>query len=120
MKPKQTRNRPKRPSYRWSGISAAEWRATPSLIEWAQQSPQYRDLLTLLINDRNAILDSLPSTNTTENCLLGRHQAYDALIAHFKSLTEGVAIVPSAPSEPDYTSAQPDDDTTVGTDFLEH
>lgn len=98
--PKKRRNRVRKPAWSFGGMTAAEWRATSSLVEWSQTAPEWRALLTLIVNDRDIVLSTLPPA--TENCLLGRHQAYDALRSHLLRLAEGVTLPPQV-EEMDYS-----------------
>lgn len=114
----KTRNRLKRPAWSYAGITATEWRLTAELVKWAQESSEFRSLVTLLVNDRADILEGLPPA--TENCLLGRHQAYDAVRRHLLSLAESTrpTAQPPDPNRPTYEREDMDDnEPTLTTDF---
>jgi hypothetical protein len=101
--PKATRNRSKKPAWRFAAFSAEHWRADPAAVLWAQTAPQFKDLLSLAVNDRPSVLGTLPLGS--ESCLLGREQGYAALLEHLKQLAEGPPAAQPPPEQPTY---QPD------------
>lgn len=112
------RNRAKKPAWSYSGISAAEWRLTPDLVKWAQDSPQFRSIVTLLVNDRATILEALPIMGATENRLLGRHEAYEAVRTHLLKLAEGAGPEAQPLGTADYSADNAEPTTTVNSDFV--
>ncbi len=118
MVTRKTRNRAKKPTWSFSGLSAAEWRLTPTLVEWAQGSPEFRSLVTLLVNDKPAVLDTLPGV-ASENRLLGRAEAYDAVRLHLLSLAEGHTPTPDEPTKNATYEPEEVNPLTVESDFVD-
>lgn len=100
LTPKKRRNRAKRPSWSFAGLDADHWRADSQRVRWAQTDANYRDLLTVLINERTRATAIRPGTS--ENRQLGLMEGYEAAIAVVQSLAGGVTPPPQPLGEPDY------------------
>lgn len=107
------RNRAKKPAWTYSGLSRQEWQSVPELVKWAQDSTEFRSIITILVNDRTAILDSIPGLGASENRLLGRQEAYEAVRLHLLGLATGATPPTTDPKDnPTYES---DDESPMGT-----
>lgn len=117
MQTRKTRNRAKKPVWSYSGLCRAEWQTVPELVKWAQDSIEFRSIMTVLVNDRTAILDSIAGLGASENRLLGRQEAYEAVRLHLLGLASG-ATPPD--SDPRVATYEPEEVTasTVESDFV--
>lgn len=100
--PTQKRNRPRKPSWTFSGMTLDLWRSDTGLIAWAQTDPHFRDLLTVMTNSRARILTPLPGTS--ENFQCGRFTGYEEALSDLRKLAEGVEPTPPLPPEQEYPS----------------
>lgn len=99
---KKRRNRAKRPAWSFAGLDADHWRADSQRVRWAQTDANYRDLLTVLINERTKSHMVNQVGGHSEGFHLGYVRGYEAAIAVVQSLAGGVTP-PSQPlGEPDY------------------
>lgn len=105
--PKNTRTRIRTPKPTWSygGLTIATWQQLPDLVLWAQQSPQFRDLTTVLINERYRAM--LADATATENRRLGRIEGYECALDVLRSLAQGDVPASKGTGDPTYA---PDDD----------
>lgn len=97
---KKTRNRAKRPSWTYDGATVELLRSNPSFVTWAQSSPEFRDILTALVNERSNLVTNIPGT--TENMQLGVHLGVDRTIASLRSLALGISTATPKPPEQTY------------------
>lgn len=112
MTPSKTRNRPPRPKWTPSGITAALWKADPSRVQWAQSTPHFNDLVAVLVNERDALLTATGAT-FTENARYGLSEGYALALRQLRDLALGAS--PDLPPTPPQDYA-PDNDlpsTTV-------
>lgn len=108
MKPKLTRNRAKLPAWSFAGLDSIGWRVQTELVLWAQSTPEYRNLLTVLVNERKRALTFEPGL--TENRALGRVEGYEQALIVLRELAEGITAEPKLDPEPTYAAE------TVATD----
>lgn len=104
MIPKRTRNRPAKPAWSYSGLDSHQWRADNSRVLWAQTAPHFRDLLTVLTNERVRAL--LQPPGVSENRLLGRAEGYEAALGVLRELAAGAEPPAPKPDEPTYQSEE--------------
>jgi len=71
---KRTRNRTPRPAWQWTGFNASTWRSHTENVTWAQQDPRYKELVTVLTNERVRARFGGP---ISENRALGRIEGYE-------------------------------------------
>jgi hypothetical protein len=83
----QTRNRAKKPVWRFGAYNLANWQADVRNIAWARSDEFFKTMLTVVINERERALHAV-RPNTTENCMLGLLQGYDQCIDVLKSLAD--------------------------------
>lgn len=103
VQPKKTRNRVARPSWSWSGLTSQVWRSDTTLVQWAQQAPQFRDLYTVLLNERETASQPFSSdAGVTENRQLGRVEGYNLALQVLASLATGATPAAKAADEPTY------------------
>lgn len=102
--PKRTRNRARKPTWRYAQFSIADWQADLANVTWAQGAAQFRDLLSIAVTDKAVVLSALGTA--TENCLLGREQGYAALLDHIRKLADGADSPPEPPEAPSYPAPQ--------------
>jgi hypothetical protein len=107
MEAPRKRNKPSRPKWSHSGITHELWRDDTNRVSWAQTSPQFNDIISLLVNDRALIL--LPWVGMTENAGFGMHEAYERILAHLKSLARGNDASVTPPPEQDYAPVNTSD-----------
>lgn len=109
----KTRNRQPKPAWSYGGLNAELWKSDNKRVVWAQQTPEFRDLLTVLINERRRALHQVPQT--TENRLLGKVEGYDIAINVLESLMSGMEPPKATLGNPNYPA---DTETTTASDFL--
>lgn len=97
---KKTRNRKPRPEWSYSGLTSELWRSEPSRVGWAQRSQEFRDLLTVMTNERASAFMAMPGT--TENCKLGRVEGYEIALKTLRELAMGIDLTPHAEPKADY------------------
>lgn len=100
-KPPRTRNRAPRPSWSWNGLTATTWRSDTSNVQWAQQDARYKELVTVLTNERlRAFVPCHPPL--TENRALGRVEGYQIALDVLAELATLVGPPPAREVEPTY------------------
>lgn len=103
----KTRNRAKLPTWSFSGLDAATWRSRVESIQWAQNAPEFRDILTVLTNERRLAFSV--EAGVTENRALGRLEGFEFALGVIRSLAEGTTPPPKEELEPTYPAeTQPD------------
>lgn len=111
---KQTRNRTSKPSWQWSGATSLTWRAESSNVVWAQQDSRYKELVTVLTNERlRAFMSCNPPI--TENRALGRLEGYQLALDVLAELATMATPVKRAEEEPTY----PIDNNDVAIAFVD-
>jgi hypothetical protein len=102
LQPKKRRNRARKPAWTFAGLDADHWRSDSQRVRWAQTDTMFKDVLTVLINERiKSHLVNQPGGHS-ESFHLGMVRGYEAAIAVVQSLAGGV-VPPSQPlGEPDY------------------
>lgn len=94
---KQRRNRQPKPAWSFSGLDAGQWRADSKRVEWAQRSPEFRDIMTVLTNELLDMLAS-PVPDMSENVNFGRGLGAQELLGKLRSLAQGLpAPAPALP-----------------------
>lgn len=102
LQPKRRRNRTRKPAWSFAGLDADHWRTDTQRIRWAQTDPMFKDVLTVLINERTKTHMVNQPGGHSESFHLGYVRGYEAAIAVLQSLAGGV-VPPSQPlGEPDY------------------
>lgn len=102
MKPKLTRNRAKLPAWSFAGLDSIGWRAQTDLVAWAQSAPEYRNLLTVVVNERRRALTF--ELGLTENRALGRIEGYEQALIVLRELAEGITPEPKPDTEATYAA----------------
>jgi hypothetical protein len=85
-------------------LNVEGWRKDPSRIVWAQQEPMFRDLATVLINERARALAFDPTV--TESVRLGRVQGYEAAVEVLRELASGESETAVQEPEQDYNAGR--------------
>lgn len=111
---KKTRNRAIKPTWTHSGITSDIWRSDAGHLTWAQTTPLFNELVSVLINERDR--ETLPVPGTTENYAYGLQVGYARALALVRSLAIGLTPPESAPPKADYSS----DNDTLGDIPLDH
>lgn len=99
IKPKNRRNRASKPSWSWSGMNSATWRSDPSNVTWAQLDSRFKDLMTVMVNERTRITGVIDYG--TESRKLGRVEGYQIALDVMNELS--VMIPPPKPIEEEPT-----------------
>jgi hypothetical protein len=111
IKTPRTRNRATKPTWQWSGLDATTWRAEPSNVVWAQQDSRYKELVTVLTNERQrAFLPNIPPI--TENRALGRLEGYQLALDVLAELATLAGPPPVREEQPTYPPDNDAPDTT--------
>lgn len=100
-KPPRTRNRAPRPSWSWNGLTAATWRADTGNVTWCQQDARYKELVTVLTNERLRAF-ALGNPPLTENRALGRVEGYEIALSVLAELATLVGPPLACEVEPTY------------------
>lgn len=90
----------------------------PELVKWAQDSIEFRSIMTVLVNDRTVILDSISGLGASENRLLGRQEAYEAVRLHLLGLASGATPPAADPRENATYESEEEPAQTVESDFV--
>ena len=98
------RNRRPKPTPSLSGIDSKVWRSENTRVRWAQTDPLFREIQTVVINERAQLCDEVfqKNPNGSEGFRLGVHTGYDAIIELLNSLAKGLDPLPPPPSEETY------------------
>lgn len=98
---KRTRNRTPKPPWQWSGLTATTWRNDTANVTWAQQDPRYKELVTVLTNERlRAFLPCNPPIS--ENRALGRLEGFQIALDVLAELATLVGPPLAREVEPTY------------------
>lgn len=84
----KTRQRIPKPAWSFSGLNSDTWRSDTQRLSWAQVSPDFKALLTVMINERSRVFISPPGT--TENMQLGLVRGYEVALDVLRSLAMGL------------------------------
>ena len=82
------------------GITLAEWRTDPALVKWAQDTPKFRSVLTVLHNTREEAVKS--GTAMSEARRLGIYEGYDLAISVLQLMAKGMEAEPEVEETPSY------------------
>lgn len=96
---KSTRTRIPKPSWSWSGMTALTWRSEPASVEWAQRDPRFRELTTLMLNER---IQATAFAAMSESRALGRLEGYQIALDVLASLTSIYKPASAHNPEPTY------------------
>lgn len=86
------------------------WQADTKRIQWAQNTDQFRDIITVLNNERGRALAA--PIGMTENRLLGRAEGYEMALNVIRQLATHEPATPPSQEKPEYKS-QMDDGTEL-------
>ena len=96
------RNRARKPSWSYAGLSLDQWQADSARVRWAQTDANFNALLTVLINARVPGHCTNQAGNHSESYHLGYVRGYEAAIGVVQQMARG-ALPPASPmGEPDY------------------
>jgi hypothetical protein len=105
MEETQVKRRARQPRPQWSfaGLDAEKWRADTNRVRWAQTEPMFRDILTVLINERLQSHMFNQAGGHSEGFHLGVVRGFETAVQVVQSLAGGNP--PKIPSldDPDYT-----------------
>lgn len=89
-----------------TGETLATAQADATFVRWALVSPDFKRVLTLLTNERNAAIGRVPVPikAPSEALVLGITLGYEAALATLAALTEGPPKGPPAEAPADYKS----------------
>jgi len=86
-RPRKTKTEPS-----LSGITLDIWRSDSEHLRWAQQTPVFREILAVLINERaQALSTAIP---VTENRLLGRTEGYELAVQVLQDMARPILPQP--------------------------
>lgn len=88
-----------------SGLTLDHWQADGERLAWAQQTERFREVLSVLINERTRAL-SIPFP-MTENRLLGRAEGYELALDVLRAMAQGPTM-PTPSLEPTYEPRKED------------
>lgn len=80
----------------------------PELVVWAQTAPQFKDLLTVMTNERR--LAAFPYDGLSEARLLGRIEGFQTALNVLLTLPQGITPPTKVDEEPTY-APEPHDTT---------
>lgn len=104
--PPKRRNRAKKPTWSFAGLTAEQWRADPERVRWAQTNTFYNDIVTVITNERVAGHTLNQAGSHSEGYHLGFVRGYESCVAQVLSLARG-NLPPASPlGEPDYQEPQ--------------
>jgi len=89
------------------GITLAEWREEPVLVKWAQDTPRFRSVLTVLNNTRQDAVRT--GAAMSEARRLGIYEGYDIAISVLQLMAKGMEKEPEADDAPTYPIDDTDD-----------
>lgn len=88
-----------------SGITLDYWQSDNERLAWAQQADRFREIVSVLINERGrALFAPVPMS---ENRLLGRAEGYELALEVLRAMAQGPTIPPPA-LEPTYEPRKED------------
>lgn len=97
---KSSPRRRKKTHYPLQGTTLRQWQADSNLVKWAQEEPNFRLALTVLINERiSGFQDKVPPS---EARMLGRVEGFEKAIAFFNELQKTKFENPSNDEEVTY------------------
>ncbi len=97
----RTRNRTPKPEWSWSGLDELAWRSEPSNVVWCQQDTRYKELMTVLTNERRqAFMPCNPPI--TENRALGRAEGFEIALSVLARLATLSGSPQAREQEPTY------------------
>lgn len=97
---KKTRNRRPKPKLFLSGIRLDNWRDDPARVNWANTDPIFREVVSVLTNERTTAADShLP---LSENCRLGRLEGYEKALEVLHLMTQAPPLPERSEGKPTY------------------
>jgi len=100
--PPKRRNRAPKPAWSFAGLTLEQWQADSKRISWAQTTPEYRDMLTVLLNERTKQhLVNQPGGHS-ESFHLGVVRGYEAALAVVQAMATGATPPPGQLGDPDY------------------
>lgn len=97
---KQTRNRRPKPKAYLSGLRLANWKDDPERLRWAQTDPRFREVLSVLTNERHTATHS--NKPLTENCELGCMKGYERALEVLLEMTIPPELPPASEDKPTY------------------
>lgn len=93
--PRKRASRARKPAWQFTGMSLAEWQATPNLVQWAQQSAEFKLFYTMLINERRQAL----GRNGSEPRQLGLAEGYELALTVAERAAQGAHVEPATEPE---------------------
>lgn len=95
--PRKRASRARKPAWQFTGLNLADWQTEPSRVLWAQTSAEFKELFTVLVNERR---QALAGRTGSESRLLGIMEGYELALSVVASMSVGALGEPAPEPEP--------------------